>query len=256
MKEKQFMNFFLISFLFLIQIELATANTPMDQEGEGFESQTILRNKINKRNSLSLTLTHKEFLDERKPFSVRLDYQYSFNKYLSTYIGHDRVTGELFNEDWIKPASGVWMWENTSNRAVDYSLLGIKPRTQLSFLPGKAWLFQLDIELKHNHFNQQQTLTFLPELKYFQYRDGKPFITYFYRHQSSQGMNFGDNRIYRKYDYLGFLYHANKFVAFGPFVGISSYKWFSTPEIESMINKEYEVENKSQLAGFVVSNRF
>ena len=92
-----------------------------------------------------------------------------------------------------------------------------------------------------------------PELKYHWFRDGRPFMTPYLIHRVYQALNFSKNKIYRRYTFLGALYHPNNNVALGPFVGVQEYKWFSTEAFEQRTSASYEIEFKSKLFGLLLS---
>ncbi|MCO4793823.1 MAG: hypothetical protein KC493_08930 [Bacteriovoracaceae bacterium] len=257
MKVRLFMNSFLLKIviLFVIPITTLAGNTPESSEGEEFENQVIVRKRISRKQTFLLTLENKNRLKKRRTQSFNLDYQYKLNKYFSTFLTYKRKYGERFDEDWINPSTGVWTWNETNTRGVNHGELGLISRMKLSFLPGKSWIGQLNVRLSHNFFNSQKSLILAPELKYFHFKNGKPFMTWFLKHEMSKAMNFANDEFFRSYTYIGSLYHANKNVAIGPFIGVTSYKWFSTSWFENKVSKSYETENTSTLVGVIVSTR-
>ena len=229
-----------------------TSSHAHDVSGEEFKSETRIFKKLSKRSLLRFTLENHNRLEKRKTQTFAIEYTKFLTKKVSVYSQYEKKYGERFDEDWIKVSSG-WAWANTNSRSVNWVYLGLGYRDKLKFLPGRNWKFNIKTGFKHNLFNSQLSYQVTPTVTYFKYKDAKLKWSYFLQSDFFYGVNFAKNNIYRWYSYLGFLRHFSKKVAIGSFIGVTTYHWFSTEEIEATTGHAHESSNNSTLLGLVIN---
>lgn len=89
--------------------------------------------------------------------------------------------------------------------------LETSPRFQLGFLPGENWVLKLGNALLYNSKAGQIELHLYPDLTYFFFKDGSPFLNVTFRYEYFRELN--KKSIHPDYlttTYLNFLYHFSE----------------------------------------------
>lgn len=161
--------------------------------------------------------------------------------------------GARHDDDWRRrePGSPIWEWEDTRRRSEHLLVLDATPRVQLSFLPGKNWVFFFRNQYHYNSFNGQSSLKVSPELAYFWARKDKPLGTVFLMYESTVALNYGVTKVVERWLYLGGLWHAVPGVlSVGPHAALREWTWGTS--VHSPPQDRYRVLQRSLVLGGVL----
>lgn len=165
--------------------------------------------------------------------------------------------GARHDDDWRRrqPGSTIWEWEDTRRRSEHVLILDATPRVQLSFLPGKNWVFFFRSQYHYNTFNGQSTVKLSPELAYFWARKDKPFGTVFLMYENSVAVNYGAAQVVERWLYLGGLWHAKPgSLSIGPHAAFREWTWGTS--VHSPAADRYRVLQRSLVLGVTVVGKF
>lgn len=112
------------------------------------------------------------------------------------------------DDDWIEEGTS-WLWADAAGRAEHILMADFTPRFQLSFLPGKNWLFSVKNRYEYNVNRAEHSLLVRPGLTYFLIRDREPVLNLSLQYATYLSLNFGAVPWYRHGPYFNVLYHLS-----------------------------------------------
>jgi hypothetical protein len=255
MRVERFLKFFCLSYLFFSFSLAASVIFPPDEKDIDLHQNLFLFKKLSKKTLVNLKIENHDKVGSRFYRHYSTEVLWSFSKYMKFFGGYSLEYGNLHNEDWELVGAGDWRWRETEHRSESSLFFGIEGRKQLKFLPGKSWLFSPRVSFIKNLFNQNNTLKLNPKLRYMQWRDGRPFITWFGEYAHYLALNFDENGAYKTYWYIGAMFHFNKNIAIGSHVGQLWESWVDTAFFRTMTNNTLKVDHDSKIIALNISLR-
>lgn len=164
--------------------------------------------------------------------------------------------GTRRDDDWVRSPQGRWSWLDTSRRPEHVLVLDATPRAELGFLPGR-WVGNVKVRFERNYDDGRNVLLVEPELVYF-WMDGlRPFATLFARHGTDFALNFGEEKVWRRWTYLAGLWHARPWLSLGPTLALRDEVWSTSPDYRRFSGGDsYRVLYRSYLVGGTLVARF
>lgn len=175
------------------------------------ESNFRIFKQLNDKWKILAEYKYRNQFDQTNLKSIRIGTYYRAKKNIKLGFFYKNESGLRHNDDWVKE-NGVWKWQDTQSRKED---LYIADFTYRKMVINWDWVFELKNRLQYNNFNDNTTYKLRPGLTYFWKKDGLPFMNFFFQYELYHGLNFGDELIYERWGYAGFLYHLTHEIKIG-----------------------------------------
>ena len=167
--------------------------------------------------------------------------------------------GERHRNDWAsnwgsKTAGGNWddwFWLDTRNRYEHSAIADITWRSNLKFIPGENWVFEIKNRMMHTYYNDpryaatsnagkyspdtnETKYIVRPGLMYYWLKGDQPFMNFYLQYEAHFALNFGNRALTESWAYFGFLYHITDSVALGLNIARAQWWWTTSDSVTSI----------------------
>lgn len=235
-----------ISIIFLLcifsNLAISSRNSPKSETGIEYGVDFRILKKQKRNIFLFESKNRKELLNQNYHQFLAGSY-YRLTKRLRFGLFFQVEQGLRWDEDWKKSTS--WNWGRIQNRWDYSSVFDISYQDKIN----SKFLWEWKNRFFYYHGREAYLLKFRPGLRYFIFKNKKPFAQIYSQIETYSPINYGNNLLYEYWVYFGSLFEVSDKFSLGPIISYRQ-RWFHSYEnFENDNEKSYKEKFNSVYYG-------